>query len=46
MSKFRTHSIGKTNELLCARAVVVSQRLGVKINKAAEKRASVEEAAI
>ena len=46
MSKFKTYSIGKTDELLCARAVVRSKRLGVKVNKVAEKGASVEEAAI
>ena len=30
------HNIAKTNELFYARAVVVTNRLGVKINNAAE----------
>ena len=34
-SKFKTHSITKTNELLYAGAVVVPNRLGVKIDKVA-----------
>ena len=33
MSKFKTHSITKTNELFYAGAVVVTNRLGVKIDK-------------
>ena len=33
LSKFKTHSITKTNELLYAGAVVVTNRLGVKIDK-------------
>ena len=33
LSKFKTHSITKTNELFYAGAVVVTNRLGVKINK-------------
>ena len=32
-SKFKTHSITKTNELFYAGAVVVTNRLGVKIDK-------------
>ena len=32
LSKYKTHSITKTNELLYAGAVVVTKRLGVKIN--------------
>ena len=38
MSKFKTHSITKTNELFYARAVVVSNRLGVKIDKVAWRK--------
>ena len=38
LCKFKTHSITKTNELFYAGAVVVTNRLGVKINKAAERR--------
>ena len=34
--KFKTHNIQKTNELFYAGAVVVTNSLGVKINKAAE----------
>ena len=33
LSKFKTHSITKTNELFCAGAVVATNRLGVKIDK-------------
>ena len=33
LSKFKTHSITKTNELFYAGAVVVTNRLGVKIHK-------------
>ena len=36
--KFKTHSITKTNELFYAGAVVVTNRLVVKINKAAERK--------
>ena len=36
--KFKIHSITKTNELFYAGAVVVTNRLGVKINKAAERK--------
>ena len=32
------HSITKTKELFYARAVVVTNRLGVKINKVAERK--------
>ena len=35
--KFKTHSITKTNELFYVEAVVVTDRLEVKINKAAER---------
>ena len=35
LSKFKTHGITKTNELFYAGAVVVTNRLGVKINKVA-----------
>ena len=38
MSKFKTHSITKTNELFYAGAVVVSNRLGVKIDKVAARK--------
>ena len=37
LSKFKTHSITKTNELFYARAVVVTNRLGLKIDKVARK---------
>ena len=37
MSKFKTHSITKTNELFYAGAVVVTNRLGVNIDKVAYK---------
>ena len=33
LSKFKTHSITKTNELLYGEAVVATNRLGVKIDK-------------
>ena len=36
--KFKTDSITMTNELFCARAVVVTDKLGVKTNKAAERK--------
>ena len=39
--KFKTHSITKTNELFYAGAVVVTNRLGAKINKAAERKEPV-----
>ena len=35
LSKFKTHSITKTNELFYVGAVVVTNRLGVKIDKVA-----------
>ena len=38
LSKFKTHSITKTNELFYAGAVVVTNRLGVKIDKVAWKK--------
>ena len=36
LRKFKTHRITKTNELFYAGAVVVTNRLGGKINKAAD----------
>ena len=38
MSKFKTDSITKANELFYAGAVVVTNRLGVKTDKVAERR--------
>ena len=38
MSKFKTHTITKTDELFSAGAVVVTNRLGVKIDKAAGRK--------
>ena len=38
MSKFKTNSIAKTNELFYARAAVVTNRLGVKIDKVAGRK--------
>ena len=38
MSKFKTHSITKTNELFYAGAVVVTNRLGMKIDKVAWRK--------
>ena len=38
LSKFKTHSITKTNELFYAGAVVVTNRLGVKIDKIAGRK--------
>ena len=38
MSKFKTHTITKTNELFYAGAVVVTNRLGVKIDKVAWRK--------
>ena len=35
LSKFKTHSIAKTNKLFYAWTVVVTNRLGVNINKVA-----------
>ena len=38
MSKFKTHSITKTNELFYAGAFVVTNKLGVKIDKVARRK--------
>ena len=38
LSKFKTHSITNTNKLSYAGAVVVTNRLGVKINKVAGRK--------
>ena len=38
LHKFKAHTITKTNELSYAGAVFVTNRLGVKINKAAERK--------
>ena len=38
LSKFKTHSITKTNELFYAEAVVVTNRLGLKMNKLAGRK--------
>ena len=38
LCKFKTRSITKTNELYYAGAVVDTNRLGVKINKTAERK--------
>ena len=38
LSKFRTHSVTKTNELFHAGAFVVTNRLGVKIDKVAGRK--------
>ena len=38
LNKFKTHSITKTNELFYAGAVVVTNRLGVKIDKVAGRK--------
>ena len=38
MGKFKIHSITKTNELFYAGAVVVTNRLGVKIDKVAGRK--------
>ena len=38
LSKFKTHSTTKTNELFNAGAVVVTNRLGVKIDKVAWRK--------
>ena len=43
MCKFKTYSITKTNELLYAGAVVVTNKLGAKINKAAEMKETIWE---
>ena len=41
LRKFKTRSITKTNELFYAGVVFVTNRLGVKINKAAERKESL-----
>ena len=41
LSKFKTYSITKTNELFYAGAVVVTNRLGVKIDKVAGRKETV-----
>ena len=41
LSKFKTHSITKTNELFYAGAAVVTNRLGVKIDKVAGRKEPV-----
>ena len=38
MSKFKTHNITKTNELLYAEAAVIINRLGKKIDKVAGRK--------
>ena len=38
LSKFKTHSITKTNELFYAGTAVVTNRLGVKIHKVAWRK--------
>ena len=38
LSKFKTHSITKTNELFYAGAVAVTNRLGMKIDKVAGRK--------
>ena len=38
LGKFKTLSITKTNELFCAVAVVLTNRLGVKIDKVAVRK--------
>ena len=38
LSKFKTYNITKTNELLYAGAAVVTNRLGVKIDKVAGRK--------
>ena len=43
LSKFKTHSITKTNELFYTGAVIVTNRLGVKNDKSWEKGTNVEE---
>ena len=37
-SKFKTHSVAKTNELFYVGAIVVTNRLGVKIDKVAGRK--------
>ena len=43
LCKFKTHSIIKSNELFYAGAVVVINRLGVKINKVAKIKEPVQQ---
>ena len=38
LSKFKTHGVTKTNEFLYAGAVVVTNRLGVKIDNVAGRK--------
>ena len=38
LTKFKTHTITKTNELFCAGAVVVTNSIGVKIDKVARRK--------
>ena len=38
MTKFKTRSISKTNELFYAGAIIVTNRLGVKIYKVAGRK--------
>ena len=38
LSKFKTHTIAKTKDSFCAGNIVVTNRLGVKINKAAKRK--------
>ena len=41
LSIFKTHSITKTSELFYAVAVVVTKRLGVKIDKVASRKETI-----
>ena len=41
LSKFKMHSITKTNELFYAGAVIVTNRLGLKIDKVAGRKEPV-----
>ena len=38
LSKFKTHSVAKTNKLFYSGAVAVTNRLGVKMNNVAERK--------
>ena len=42
LSKFKTHCITKTNELFYAGAIVVTNRLGVKIDKVAGRKEPIK----
>ena len=42
LTKFKTHSITKTNELFHAGAVLVINRLGVKIDKVTRRKEPME----